>query len=103
VEKTIFEPEAMIQRENCTVMNIVILWSRGDELRGVNDTEEGTYMDPPADADATYKVCQEDGNYAVPVPIVSDADVAEVVTCEYKLVPEEAQKNCTKEERLALV
>ena len=92
-----------MQRENRTMMDVVILWSRGDELRSINDTEEGTYMDPPADADATYKVCQADGNYAVPVPIVSDADVAEVVTYEYELVPEEAQKNCTKKERLALV
>lgn len=93
----------MVQHENRTVMDVVILWSRTDESRDVNNTEEETYVDPPADADAAYKICQADGNYAVPVPIVSNTDVAEVVTCEYELVPEEAQKNCTREEQLALV
>jgi hypothetical protein len=37
------------------------------------------------------------------VPAVSDADVAEVVTYEYDLVPEDPQKDCTKEKQVALV
>jgi hypothetical protein len=73
--------------------------NRGGRIR---DTE-GTYVDPPTDANTAHEICQEDGYQTVLVPVVSDADVAEIVSYKGELVPEEPQKDSAEEEQAALV
>ena len=45
---------------------------------------------PPAAAETTEEVGDENSNAAVDVEVMCDAHVASIVDCEYELVPEHA-------------
>ena len=79
-------------------MDVVILCRRVS--RWLGEETEGTYINPPTNADPTNEVGEDDSGQAVLLPIMCEPDVAEVMAKENELVPEGSQADGAEEKPL---
>jgi len=70
----------------------------GKRLVIIKCKRQKAYIDPPAYAEASDKVCDKDGNKSVIDPVVGDTHVAEVVGKKHELVPQETKRHGTDKE-----